>query len=404
MLRVAVVLSHPFHASLGTDFRILNQIVPMAKLQTEIHFVSLFGDAPLPKLDNLSFRCYSKSPWISHTAYGLSRRALNHPSMAPLVMRLPNLFQITSSVYAKRLTSELRRVDPDVVLAIHQVAAAACRKVKVSLGCPVIADIHSVWAEELVAAGILRRDSPAFSEVLRFDKYSLESVDYSVVVSEELKLYLGAEFGIPSDRIVVVGPCMEPRVAEAKRVSNPSRIVFCGMANYRERFDLILKSMPHVLDRFPQARLYATRKGDNLDEMQRLAHRLGIAPRYFYYESPNEFYDFLNTCHVGLVASSNDVARRLAYPAKIWDYMSVGLPIVANDVGGWSRFIRESEAGILTDDSPQGLANGVVSLLENPDQVYEMGQNGLDYIRRVMKPENLVRQFRDTLQHAAREC
>lgn len=373
----------------------------MAKLNTELHFVSPFRDLPFPDHENLSFHCTNGHPAFREVVYGQFRRALNSQLLARIVLRSSHYLRLAVARYTKELEEEIKRLDPDVILAVHQIAAVACGTIGSRTGYPVVADIHGAWGEELVASGIIKRHSLPFYQARQFEAEALKGVDSVVVVSEELKAYFVEQYQIPSDRITPIGPCMEPRVSEAKSVTDPSKLVFSGMLNYRERFDLLLRSLPYIMEGFPKTELYATRKGDQIRVMQRLARQLNIRPTYFYYNDPAEFYSFLKTCHIGLLASSNDPARLFAYPSKIWDYFSVGLPIVANDVGGWSRFIRDSGAGILTDDTPRGFAQGVVSLMEDPDLIFEMGQRGLEFIRTRMKPESLVKQFRRVLEHVA---
>lgn len=401
MLRVALVPSHPFHTSLGTDFRMRHQILPMAELNVEIHYVSPFSVSSLPENGNVYVHRLDGRAVLNDGLYKFTRTIFNSSRLAPAALFSPNLLVLAARSYARQLAPVISEINPDVVLAIHQVAAAACGNIKKSLRCPLVADIHSVWAEELVASRILVRNSSAFDQVRQFESYLLKSTDIAIVVSDELKTYLNTKLSMPRERIEVVGPCMDPKFDDAKRVERPRRLVFSGMANWRERFDLILGSMRHVLQSFPDAELYATRKGDQLDSMRRIATELGVSPRYFYFSDSQSFYRFLRGCHIGLISSQNDIARRLAYPAKIWDYMAVGLPIVANDVGAWSRFIRESGAGILTDSTPEAFADGVTEIMNDPNLAYEMGQNGLSYLRTTMKANLTVRQFIDTLTRAA---
>jgi len=81
--------------------------------------------------------------------------------------------------------------------------------------------------------------------------------------------------------------------------------------------------------------------------------------------------------------------------------MSVGLPIVANDVGAWTRYIRESGCGILTDSTSQSLAKGLLELLQNPQLIHELGQNGLNYLRSILRPDKLLKDIYDVLVKAS---
>jgi glycosyltransferase involved in cell wall biosynthesis len=50
-------------------------------------------------------------------------------------------------------------------------------------------------------------------------------------------------------------------------------------------------------------------------------------------------------------------------PIKLWDYLSYGKPIVATEVTETARLLKAAGAGILTPDTPEGLAEGIVRML-----------------------------------------
>jgi glycosyltransferase involved in cell wall biosynthesis len=55
---------------------------------------------------------------------------------------------------------------------------------------------------------------------------------------------------------------------------------------------------------------------------------------------------------IGLATSTHDLARLVASPIKIFDYMSCGLPIVCSKVGDWGNQVSDSNCGFaLSDDS-----------------------------------------------------
>jgi glycosyltransferase involved in cell wall biosynthesis len=67
----------------------------------------------------------------------------------------------------------------------------------------------------------------------------------------------------------------------------------------------------------------------------------------------------------------------MAYPQKLYDYLSVGLPIVANEIGAWTKIIKENRVGIVTDNNPKAFAHGILEFLQNPELIHECGQRGI---------------------------
>jgi len=397
---MAIVPSHPWHVSLGTDQRILNLVVPLQNFDLELHYVDPFGNVPLAENDKLHIHRLGKNVGsksrILKTIYRTTRWIFNNPFWARQTLYWDRFLEQAAISYAKRLYEPLREIDPDIIFAEHDMAGIACIKLRKRLNIPVIVDFPGVWSEEMIASGAIRRGSRQAKNLKEFDGTIVRNADMLTVVSEEMKTFLVNRYGLSEDHLVVLLPSSVPRVKKAKRVENPSKIVVSGMATYRERLDLIIRAVPIIKREYPSSELYLTKKGDALNEVHKLASRLNVHPNYFYIASPNDFYRFLSGCHIGVLTSSMDITRLMSYPAKLYDYFSVGLPVVANDIGGWTKIIREKGVGILTESDPKSLAQGILTLLRNPSMIYELGQRGLDLLRTELNPDRPAKILYDT--------
>jgi glycosyltransferase involved in cell wall biosynthesis len=69
---------------------------------------------------------------------------------------------------------------------------------------------------------------------------------------------------------------------------------------------------------------------------------------------------------------------------KMFDYLSVGLPVVANDIGGWTRIIEDEEIGVLTESNPVSFAQGILKLIEDQRLSRGFGERGLELVRTKM--------------------
>src|SRR6266568_1577128 len=386
-MTVGVVLSHPFHVGLGTDFRLLNQVYPLTKFGIKLKVISQFGPGPTRETDGVQYHCLNGFPSLYEEAYRVSRYLLNQPVLARQTLRSSHYLDWSIGSFAKKLERFLSRENIDVLLAVHQLAAGACSRIRPNLRPPVIADIHGIWAEEMVDSGYLAPGSKQADVAFKFEEKCLRGVDMILVVSNELGYRLSMKYSIASQRFVVIDPCIAPRVAEPKRSQMRSKVVCPATSTHREGLELLLRGMAIVQRDFPQSQLFLTRKGDTLSKMQRLAKELRVHPEYFYFPDISRFYAFLQNCDIGVVTSSRDMTRLVSYPAKLYDYLAVGLPIVANDIGGWSRIIRDAEAGILTDSTPEALAGGISTLMRDPARAFELGNNGLEYLRSKLRPQ-----------------
>jgi len=65
-------------------------------------------------------------------------------------------------------------------------------------------------------------------------------------------------------------------------------------------------------------------------------------------------------------------------PLKVFDYLAAGRPIVATDIPTHRSVLNEQRA-VLTPPTSQGLADGILSLLNDPDRAAHLGRAGRRY-------------------------
>jgi glycosyltransferase involved in cell wall biosynthesis len=384
MIRIGIVPSHPFHYSLGTDVRLVNLVSSLLRLDTEIHFITPFKSDVLPKSEKVHIHTPTEpwsSPKLNERIYRTTKTFFSRSFWSRnLVINSFMLNRMAENI-ATKVQGLVQNLDLDVVLGELEIAAMACIKLRDSLKAPIIADIHGVWAEETIASGIVQENSRQANALRKFEGEIFQGSDAVIAVSEEAKKFFEEFYKVPEEKTTVIPGGALPRINEAKKVDNPAKIVFSGMITYRENVELLIRSMPIILSEHPSAKFYLTRKGDKAHEIMKLAAKMHLTPEFFYYPSQEDFFNFLKDTHIGVLTSTSDTPRRIAYPAKLFDYMSVGLPIVSNDVGGWVRIIKENKLGIVTGSTPEEFAEAILKLLKNPRLIYECGQRGLELIK-----------------------
>jgi len=316
---------------------------------------------------------------LSDVVYGLSKTLYYSRLFARrLLIKSVNLSKFF--LYEK-LRDLLSRDAVAAIQAEHDVTVPLAVKLGRELGVPVIADLHNISAEELVAAGILRPGDEFYVELQSCVREWLSDVDFVCVVSEEMKRYVKSEYNLSDGKILVVPPG-----GRIKRVGTPvnlrnNRVVFMGTVSYREHVDLYVKSIPFVRNAVENVEFYATRRGEDLGRVKRLCKKLGVPMNWFWFPGEEDLCRFLCECSVGVLPSSSDRARILGTPIKLFDYMSVGLPVVANSVGGWSSIIEEEEVGVLTGDDPEDFASAIIELLHDGDLRVKMSCNALNAVK-----------------------
>ena len=391
-MKVAFIFLHPFSESMGSVVRVRELSLSLEKFGVEVYVIT-----PFERSFDLSTNVHVVSMSDFINVVGLSKVLYKLTRFFYYNKAFPNLFSKSGLQSNKIMVKIIRGIakllikkDVDIVQVEQDVALPIGVALRTEMGLPLIVDLHNITSEELVAAGVLKRDSDQFLALQgRTEKYLAET-DRVVVVSECMREYVVANYGFSSAVVHVVPPggrpCVDKGVVE-KRV-RPIKVVYAGLVAYRERIDLFVRSMPFVMDCDGTVRFYITNKGDEVKRIKKLAEKLGVNPKFFWYDDYESVNHFLSTCHVGVLPSSDDDARKMGTPVKLFNYMSVGLPVVANDIGGWTEIIRREKVGLLTSDDPKEFAEALISIVSNPKAMQEYAINGLELVEKKYNWDN----------------
>jgi glycosyltransferase involved in cell wall biosynthesis len=384
-MKVGFVLSQPFGHSIGTDVRVRGLLEGLNHLGVEIHLITPFAENCPIKGENIT--CHSLSSLsarlkFSNLTYKLSKSFMNNSFLFKKIVCEKSRILKRASSLGREISKVAEKLDLDVLQSEQQVASLACTSIKEKLRVPVIADFHGIWAEEMVASHILNYDDVYYETLFELEQEIASSADIVTVVSEEMKHYIESSFGITEDKVKLISNATFLRVDHAQKPENPSKVIHSGTLHPWEHGELFIESMPFVLKRYPDAKFYLTRKGAKLKKLQKLASDLRVNPEFMWYESSSDFLSFLKTCNIGVISSTTHLARKMAYPAKLYDYLSVGLPVVANDIGGWTKIIKEHGIGVVTENNPEAYAEGILQFLEDPQLCYDCGQRGIELVKK----------------------
>tara|TARA_B100000963_G_C22633461_1_gene676246 strand:+ start:3463 stop:4632 length:1170 start_codon:yes stop_codon:yes gene_type:complete len=89
-------------------------------------------------------------------------------------------------------------------------------------------------------------------------------------------------------------------------------------------------------------------------------------------------YDEFEKAHIGLSILHPDPNFIESIPTKLYEYMSVGIPVIASDFPMWKKIIEKYQCGICVNPmNPKEIAEAIIYILNNPTKSMKMGTNGI---------------------------
>ena len=201
---------------------------------------------------------------------------------------------------------------------------------------------------------------------------ALLDVDLAVAVSTFIADKVRAlGFAGPLE-IVPAGVDLERLTFRPDEPPGTPRLLYLGRLNPQKGPDLLLRALPSVLERHPQAVLEVLGGGPSAAELERLAGALGVADRVrFLGPLPGRapVVAALRRAHV-LVMPSRAMPDGQAEgsPVVTKEAQAVGVALVATDTGGIAETIPPAQrAQLAAGDDPAALAARVSALLDDPE-------------------------------------
>lgn len=132
----------------------------------------------------------------------------------------------------------------------------------------------------------------------------------------------------------------------------------------------LLKAVPTVVGRFPQARFLIVGP-DPLDQGERLrAMASELRPHVSFLGDCSEIPELLAALDLFVLPSWSE-----SMPNALIEAMSAGRPVIASDVGGCKEIVLHGETGMLVrPKDPEALAGQIIQLLEEPELRKRLGR------------------------------
>jgi len=200
-------------------------------------------------------------------------------------------------------------------------------------------------------------------------------------------------------RVVITGDLFRPNRVRSTMVSERTlpprrlgvaRLVFLGQLADRKGLHVLIEAF---------ARLQGTAEllivgGDwgapgYPQRLKAMAQDMGVASRIHFENHRQDVGAVLSTADVFVLPSFSE-----ARPRSIIEAMSLGIPVVASDIGGIPSLVAHEETGLLVPaGDPGALAAAVDRLVQSPDLCHRLGAAGRQHVEENCRPERTAFEY-----------
>ena len=360
--RVLLVAPQPFFAIAGTPLNILQMCRALTELGYEVHLATL--------------------PMGQHVA--LPKLVYHRVRRVPSLDHVPIGFSFAKGVYYVLLAAMmLRLLRNGRFVAIHAIEEAAFFAVPIArwFRTPVVADLDFDLCDQLRSSrSVVVRSLAGIAHRLR--RYALKRATCALTVARALTRLVEEES--PGTRVFEVrdipndlarrppDPDALERLRRELALSSRQVIVYTGNFDRRQGAEVLIDATAAIHERFPDAVLLLVGgEPHQIEALQRRAAALGVAHivRLVGKRPPEQMPEFMALATV-LVSPRQEPH---VTPLKIYSYMASGRPIVATDLPTHTD-VLDRDAAILVPPTAEGLASGIMQVLDNPTEGERLGQ------------------------------
>lgn len=247
------------------------------------------------------------------------------------------------------------------------------------------------------------------------ERLSLRWCDHVLVVVEESRDRLLAA-DVPSHRIsLVINTPTSARWVDLPnlpdglviRESNSLILVYLGLLEWPRGVETSIRAMPRVIGNIPGARLIIVGSGRHEGVFRKLVNELELQTHVSFLG----WLDYASAIRVimesdiGLVPHYATESWNTTVPNKLFDYMSMGKPVIVSNAKPTERIVQEEQCGVVFQEkNAEDLARAVFQLQDRAVR-QRMGQTGISAIRRTynwsVDEERLLRAVDLTVQGRA---
>jgi glycosyltransferase involved in cell wall biosynthesis len=291
-----------------------------------------------------------------------------------------------NAFWAAWIASVARREHLDVLIASNIRIAPSTILAAKFLKIPIVLDLQENNPEVVKLRGktspmhYITRNSKLISLL---ERLCIKLSNHTWVVVEERLEDLGRQ-GIEKGKISIIDNV--PDLEAVKVLQDPDlrnetfTLIYVGGVARLRGLDLIVESMPYILEQDEGVRFLIVGDGDDRSRLEDLVRDLEIEEHVAFvgWVKSKEVPSWIMKGDVGVIPHQVNQFTNTTIPNKLFDYMAVGIPVLATNMKPVRRIIEQEQCGVIipSNSSHRDVADIILRLKNYPEERVRMGTRG----------------------------
>ncbi|MFH1386758.1 MAG: glycosyltransferase family 4 protein [bacterium] len=179
---------------------------------------------------------------------------------------------------------------------------------------------------------------------------------------------------------------------------NPKQLLFLGRLAGNKGCDYLVKAMPKVLEKFPDAKLIICGDGEEKAHILDLVTQFNIGPAITFLGTAT-FDKLVELYYTSIAYIFPSINRLEAFGIVQLEAMANYTAVVASDIPGPNAVMDVGQSGLLVPkQNPDELAKAIIQILSDPEKAKEMGRKGRQLVETKYNWKTIVKQVTDIYQ------
>lgn len=253
-------------------------------------------------------------------------------------------------------------------------AAIACAK---KLQIPVLVKIDDAIYDKSTGIKSLQR---------RIEKMistrALKNASKILVVNKNTEKIMHTFYDVPFRKIEIIPNGVDLKFFKsAKKL--PKKIIFSGVMYHHRGLDVLLESLPQIIQKFSDMNLVLLGDGPEMEKLQNIVKEKNLEKNVEFrgWINRNDLPNQINDASISIGPLKRTTVTENALPIKVLEYMASSLPILAISGTLPEDVLNHEKNGFFVKDSKE-LVEKICKLLDEPKLTESMGDESLKMVQK----------------------